>query len=96
MAGLHICSSHGSDIQSRGWLQKVEAPAILKTPNLYLGNVVVKSRLQSPATRINMVAVTLTGIFLVCQDEYQNHISGSHDDSISWLDTMYYKLAFQK
>ena len=25
------------------------------------------------------------------QDKYQNHISGSHDDSISWLVTMYYK-----
>ena len=29
--------------------------------------------------------------FFALQDKYQNHISGSHDDSISWLVTMYYK-----
>ena len=47
----HLCQNHGSDIQSRGWLPKVEAPAILETPNLYLGNAVIKSRLKSPSTR---------------------------------------------
>jgi len=51
MAVLHVCANHGSNIQSRGWLPKVEAPTILQTPNLYLGNAVVKSRLKSPATR---------------------------------------------
>ena len=29
--------------------------------------------------------------FFGLQDKYQNHISGSHDDSISWLVSMYYK-----
>ena len=59
----HSCQNHGSDIQSRGWLPKVEAPAILETLNLYLGNAVVKSRLKSPSTRSTLLQLHSQAFF---------------------------------
>ena len=59
----HLCQTHGSAIQSTGWLPKVEAPATLETPNLYLGNAVVKSRLKSPATRSTLLQLHSQAFF---------------------------------
>lgn len=85
MAGLHIHARTMGALFNPG----ADCP-ILQTPNLYQGNPVVKWRLKSPATRSKWLQLH-SHAFFALQDKYQNHISGSHDDSISWLVTMYYK-----